>query len=218
MTSPITILTTKNTYLAAKTFTRGGDGLIREKPYDCGWLFSAIVGEPENVHDLFEIVRMVERTDDHFVVRGRVKAEFTDRSEVTRALHDDPEGRRVAMLEPVPEWLQWAMFDFDKIDLPVGMTPADGVEMLVQTLPPEFHNVTCCYQLSSSAGVSGAGEREIAATKDAPARKETYTYAGWSKISAHVWFWFSEPQEDMARWAKSLTRISHTHQVHRGSE
>ena len=204
ITNSITILTCRPNYVATKTFTRGEDGLIREKPYRSGSHFSVLTMDVSGIHDLFECVQVLEQEPSRMIVRGRVKPAFLERHEITRTLHDDPINGKVAMLERVPEGLQWAMFDFDKIDLPVGMTPADGVEMLVQTLPPEFHDVTYCYQLSSSAGVSGVGEREIAATTDAPASKETYTYAGWSKISAHVWFWFSKPQADMARWAKNL--------------
>jgi hypothetical protein len=69
--------------------------------------------------------------------------------------------------------------------------------MLIQRLPTEFHDVSYCYQFSSSAGVSG-----VKWSGDPNA--EVKTYAGWAKISAHVFFWLKDKTQNIDQWAKNL--------------
>jgi len=65
--------------------------------------------------------------------------------------------------------------------------------------------------LSSSAGVSGPGrssstERDPT-TGDYRQVVELYEYPGWTKLSAHVFFWFSSPQKKLAQWTTNLNAI-----------
>jgi len=72
---------------------------------------------------------------------------FRDRSEITRTLLDVAEDHQTAMLGPKPDGSLWMTGDFDKINLPPGMSIEAGVEMLVQTLPSEIHNVSYAVKL-----------------------------------------------------------------------
>ena len=155
---PITVLRTTGEHIAAKTFHRQLDGRIREQSYRCGYRFRHNTADIASIDDLCELVQILEsETRSAFLIQGEVIPQFGDNDEITRTLHDLPERGQVAMLRPVADGSQWFCADFDKIDLPDGMTPQQGVEMLVQTLPDEFHDVSYVYQLSSSAGVIGTG-------------------------------------------------------------
>jgi hypothetical protein len=72
----------------------------------------------------------------------------------------------------------WALFDFDKINIPDHIQwqhdPVAAMEYLISLLPAEFQNISFHWQLSSSAGMS-----------------DTKT------LSAHIWLWFSRPVTDI---------------------
>ena len=207
----VTVLRTTDQHTATKTFHRHLDGRIREQSYSCGYRFRHGTAEISSIDDLFELVQILEyETDSAFLIQGEVIPQFCDNDEITRTLHDLPERGQVAMLRPIPEGSRWFCADFDKIELPEGMTPQQGVEMLVQTLPDEFHNVTYVFQLSSSAGVTGIGVKWCKRVDEYGQEamvEEEFEYPGFSKISAHVFFWLSKPQTALAQWAKNFNAM-----------
>jgi hypothetical protein len=187
------------------------DGRIKEIPYRCGHHFSHLQFPVESITDIYDMLGVLGERGDSFIIRGEVLAGFRDRDEITRTLLTLPSKNQVAMLGPISEGTQWMVCDFDGIVLPAGMTASQGVEVLVNTLPDEFHTVSYAYQLSSSAGVAGTGVRMVRA-KDANNEdisvEEEYKYAGWGKINAHVFFWMSKKHTDLAQWAKNLNARS----------
>ncbi len=80
----------------------------------------------------------------------------------------------------------WVMLDLDKAPMPEGCSvdhPDKLIGALVQAcVPRPFHDVTCHWQLSSSAGL-GDGKT----------------------VSAHVWFWLDRRVSDgeLKRWARA---------------
>lgn len=65
--------------------------------------------------------------------------------------------RQEAIFPEQPAGQNWVMMDFDNIPLPAGMDPIseEAIRYVINTLPAPFHNVTCYYQFSASAGVIG---------------------------------------------------------------
>jgi hypothetical protein len=87
-----------------------------------------------------------------------------------------------------PQGRYYLEIDVDKLPLPKGWTlnPASIskiCEHIVHQLPPEFHEASYHWQLSSSAGVFDK-----------------------STVSAHFWFWLASPVPDAAlkAWAKHV--------------
>ena len=205
--SRITVLLTTDQHRANKTFHRQLDGRIREQPYHCGYMFSAHAVEIDSIIELYELLQILESGDSGFLVQGEVVPQFRANEEITRTLLDIPDRNQIAMLRSVPDGSQWLCCDFDKIDLPANVTPQQGVEMLVHTLPPEFHDVTYAYQLSSSAGVNGIGVKRRKRVDDHGEEvtiEEEFQYPGWAKLNAHVFFWLSAKHRNLAQWAKNL--------------
>ena len=205
--SRITVLLTTDQHRANKTFHRQLDGRIREQPYHCGYIFAPHAVEISGIEELYELLQILESGDSGFLVQGEVVPQFRTNKEITRTLLDIPYRNQIAMLRPVPDGSQWFCADFDKIDLRATMTPQQGVEMLVHTLPPEFLDVSYAYQLSSSAGVSGIGVKwckRVDDHGDVTMIKEEFEYPGWTKLNAHLFFWLSAKQRNLAQWAKNL--------------
>src|SRR4051812_12258773 len=193
----VSILQTRPDYIATKTFEHTSDGRIKETPYRSGTFLRHTPYEVASIDDLFDLLQVLEDDARAMLIRGQIKPAFVDRDEVTRTLLDVPAKFQVAMFEEPADGLNWMMCDFDDIALPVGCTPEQGIEMLVRTLPIEFHEVSYCYQFSSSAGVTGVKWNE---EPDAAVEH----YQGWSKISAHVFFWLKHKTRSLAQWAKNL--------------
>lgn len=150
MTNFITLLITTDQHISAKTFHRQPDGRIKESSYRCGSFFRHRRIEIDGIDDLFALLQAIEtETQSSFLIQGEVLPEFRECDEITRTLHTIPAIRQIAMIRSIPDGSQWLCCDFDKIDLQGGLTPQQGVEMLVKTLPAEFQNVSYCYQLSS---------------------------------------------------------------------
>lgn len=187
--------------IATKTFKKRHDGLLDVTEFRAGHDFTWRVWEIDDIAMVAEMLGILEHEfKQHVIVRAEVIPAFRNREIITRTLLDIP-GKQIAMLQAIPEGTEWAMFDFDEaLELPPGMTPAEGVELLIKRLPAEFHDASYAYQLSSSAGVVG--------TTVPDAKGESKTYHGWKTISVHVFFWFSRPVQDMARWAKNLNAVA----------
>ena len=207
----ITILNTRLDKTATKTFQRLADGRIKEFPYRSGALFTHIEHEVNSIDDMFALLCLLEPIVTSMIIRGQVRPQFAGREEVTRTLHDEPISGQVGMFQDFDDGLNWMMGDFDKIDLPPGMTAEMGVEMLIKTLPTEFHEASYCYQLSSSAGIAGVGVRMVEkidpTTDEKTMMEDEYAYHGWSKLSAHVFFWLKHKNNQIAQWARNLNAV-----------
>jgi len=73
---------------------------------------------------------------------------------------------------------QWCLIDIDDLPIPKGLEDFKShlpelVENSIQQLPPEFQNVDCWYQFSSSMGIKHG------------------------KIRIHLWFWLSRKATDI---------------------
>ena len=77
----------------------------------------------------------------------------------------------------------WVCLDIDNVGAPIGVDPTslEAVEVVVQTLPKDFHEADYIVHFSSSAGTKG------------------------QLVKVHIWFWLENPLNDdsLKRWAKS---------------
>ena len=174
----ITVLLCSEGFTASKRFVRGEDGIIQPIPYNAGKYFSVVVWPVSDIFTLSARLMAVEGLPMAFVIRGAPRNPPTSKTLIRRLKENfaTPEAGR-----------RWAMIDFDKITLPDGLDLTKDtsavIEHMVSILPPEFHDCSYHYQLSSSAGMGDP-----------------------RKASAHVWFWLSEPWSDanLKVWANAV--------------
>lgn len=160
MTNAITILTALSGQPMTKQITAGG----KKSPRMSKW-FTAHCRSFNSIFDLCNILCEIETDPFSFVIRGELIPGYNTSQPVRRLKYcDDGEGpffRDVAA--------RWVCFDFDRIERPdnidAGSNPDVAISYLRNLLPSEFHNVTCCYQWSSGAGLGG-----------------------WAQLRAHLWF------------------------------
>jgi hypothetical protein len=164
----------------------------RTEPYGDAFWYSALEVEAAGIDDLSAVLTEIQAAPTLCIIRGRL----IDGLGPVVLRRKDAWGGFPAFFEAVPEGIPWVMCDFDKVPIPADLPPDDRVEYLVRQLPDYMHDVTYHFQFSSSAGVKG-----------------------WDTISAHVWFWLSEPRTDaeMIRWAEAVgidEAVMRTVQVH----
>jgi hypothetical protein len=123
MTNIITILHTRPEKYTTKTFSLKPDGRIKELAYDCGSKFTCHEYEVASVFDIYGLMTVLQDDPRALIIRAQRKLQFIDYAEVTRTKHDDPGSGKQGMFEDFPDGLNWMMCDFDKIDLPTGVTP-----------------------------------------------------------------------------------------------
>jgi len=175
----ITILTTTGPRTAAaKTWRRGLGGAWQRVDFQAGGNFRHREAQVSDIYSLATVLERVTADRRSFVIRGEIKPELVKRETVRRRIHSDQ-----AAFDPCPQ--QWIMLDFDKIEMPPGYDLADDPEaaiewLIYEYLPEAFHDVTCYWQLSASAGV----------------RDQT-------TISAHIWYWLDRAvgDDDLKAWA-----------------
>ena len=101
-----------------------------------------------NIGDFARLVRHLSKRNNMLIVRGihsRDKVQNTWRD--NNAFPEHPDGT------------PWVMLDIDGVIPPEGISVVsiEAINWLIQTkLPVEFHNVTCFYQFSGSAGILDA--------------------------------------------------------------
>ena len=176
-TDSVTVLLSRDG-TASKRFYRDESGEIRKDNFNAGMFFHAHAVPVSSLIDLSECLLQIEKIPKALVIRGDPLP------------HVDVSGytRRLLVNFQTPEvGRRWVLIDFDKIDMPEGMDlkrdTLAAMEHLVHLLPVEFHDCSYHYQLSSSAGMGDP-----------------------RKISAHVWFWLTEPWTDQALkdWAGAI--------------
>jgi hypothetical protein len=158
---------------AAKRFIREDHQWRKESDYDCGTWYWVEQFEPQSLDDLADLVSVCRALPAHYVVRGKLSAlgaKLAASGRTIRRCHT-AETIPVPHIEDTP--CQALMVDVDKYPAPEAMTI--GSEALIRhiihdLLPPEFHDASCVWLLSSSAGLI---EHDI--------------------IGCHLWYWLTEP-------------------------
>ena len=178
----ITILTCSPGNVAAKTHSRGSTGGIKTTPIGVGKYFIAEELQVNDINELHALLLRTGKSSDKFIIRGHTNPAAPVRPDgrVRRACRPSRDER-----EEFSWFLEqprcWAMLDFDKVENPEGIDPTseEAMASLRRRLPPEFHNVTCSYSLSSSAGLTCS-----------------------NRISGHLWFYLDRPvgQQALKSW------------------
>ena len=162
MTQRLTILRGRGA--ATKSVTRREDGSYHFTPYSAGKWFEWREAPAAGIADL---ARVIEGLGTHdFLIRGTIHDDVRGSAELTRQLVNfgGQDGATPC---------QWAMFDLDKVPenpaLDLYEEPEDVAEWLIsEYLPSLFHDVSCYWQFSSSAGITPG-------------------------LSAHLFFWLDRP-------------------------
>lgn len=113
-----------------------------------------------DIHQLHQLLESLASEGDKFIIRGHRNPDAS--------IHPNGIVRRLSRArpsenEPVPHFLEqprrWLLLDFDGVENCRGLdaTSSDAMEHLRTLLPAEFHDVTCSYNLSASAGLSDSG-------------------------------------------------------------
>lgn len=177
-TDQITVLVCADGHSAAKRFVRDPDGAVRKIDYNAGSFFGVILRDVNSISTLSQVLQGIETLPDALVIRGAINNPAADAKRVRR---------RKENFSTPSQGRRWVLIDFDKIPLPdeasLSVNPLAVIEHLIGLLPSEFHQSSYHYQLSSSAGMGDP-----------------------NRVSAHVWFWLSEPwtDADLKMWAKGV--------------
>jgi|GEM_PF-2119523 len=172
-TQTITVLTDARGGLATKTISKNPDGTFATEGFGLGNSFTWREERIASIGDLAEVIRGLAQTE--FIIRGLIQKPLDRRGKLRLKVprtgdtffphHNGEKKNRGA----TPR--QWVMIDLDgKDDLPARFDlKKDGAEAIAwgvkEYLPDCFQNVTCFWQLSSSAGLKPG-------------------------LRAHIWFWF----------------------------
>jgi len=150
--------------------------------FNAGMWFQQHQWPVSNIVGLWSALTALETMPNCLVIRG-APAQGLDCSRAQR--------RNKANYRTPARGRLWGLIDVDKLRLPDGLRLSDGVELvceyLVTLLPPEFHQASYLWQLSSSVGVSDP-----------------------SVVSMHLWFWFDRPipDADLKYWANTWNRTN----------
>lgn len=189
----VTILWTQPDKLATKQFSRiSPKSAVTKKQYDAGYLYK--VPEPIGIsciEELSAVLTFVERQPQALIIRGTpVSADIIGQS-VQRT--GSGEGADFAGNFKTPaQGRYYIEIDVDKLPMPSGwkvdqVSISKVCEHIIHLLPPEFHEASYHWQLSSSAGVLDK-----------------------STVSAHFWFWLVQPVPDatLKTWAKHVNAMA----------
>lgn len=150
MADSVTVLTSLTCPLA-KTIYRTAAGLTVEGNPKARY-FAAEELPVDSIDALITILDDVASDPHKCVVRGGLAA-TANRDRMLRRSTDKP-GEPATLVE-TPR--QWVMLDFDSLPLPFGLDqfaePEHAAAIARNHLPPAFHNATCWYQFTASAGV-----------------------------------------------------------------
>jgi uncharacterized protein (DUF927 family) len=184
----LTVLRTDEKHTASKHFKLNGNGFAKVRDYDLGFWFTAQTFEAENLSELAGCIEILREHGDRVIVRGGLDELYYERIalnpdyRLTRRKNDKKDGLTPHLRE---KERQWGMFDVDgyplRPDDDLAVNPGPVIDRCVRDIfPPEFHDATFYWQLSSSAGlVEGV-------------------------LKAHLWCWFDRPYENryLRYWIK----------------
>ena len=189
----VTILQTKPGHLATKKFIKpSAKAEIAIQPYDAGILYKVLgIAGVNNINDLSVVLQYCEQNPNALIIRGEPVTDEVLESWVRRKGSGVGEAFQGNFMTPI-NGRHYFEIDIDKLTLPTGweldQTSIRKIcEHLVHLLPPEFHEASYHWQLSSSAGVFDI-----------------------SKVSAHLWFWLTRPvpDADLKVWAKRVNNLT----------
>lgn len=161
-------------------------GLPSVTSYDAGNTFLAHPLFPvSSIETLSKLLKTLETEPECFVIRGEPVDQRVYGIQVRRTGSGFGNAFKGNFRSPELGH-SYLMLDFDKIKLPTGLvlspaTVRQVVEYVIKQLPKEFHDVTCHWQLSSSAG-----------------------FVAPDVVSLHLWFWLARPipDQELKRWGK----------------
>jgi|GEM_PF-4077558 len=164
----LTVLVCCKENTATKKFSKDGKKIVKTA-YNAGYKFCVMQRKVNGIEELSGNLRFLEDRSSAFIIRGQP---------LPHVKLEESWNRNNKNFKTPALGLRYALFDFDNIEMPEGLSlrkdKIPAFEFLISKLPPEYHNVSYHWQLSSSAGMS----------------KE-------SKLSAHIWFYFNRPVSDL---------------------
>lgn len=161
-------ITVLQTTKAGRVLTKRISGLDGDKlisPYDNETFFRYELIPFDTIDDLAGILEVLRKCPDACVIHGQPNHSRNSTRRTFKSTTSDNEIKDVET--------GWVMFDFDKT--PVENCQEDieqHSEMLIKSLPDEFHNISYYSCYSSSAGVKPSN---------------------WSAVSVHIWFVLDKP-------------------------
>jgi hypothetical protein len=187
----LTVLRAVNKQIAAKTVRLRRNGKYQIQDYSYIKHFNIERRGARDIRSLSRVLHELENDCHTLVIRGEPRPDRDTSGRVTRTSYDIPSKRQQAFFRSVPNGIPWLCIDLDEMPLPECLSIQDDPEAVVRhaisKLPSCFHNVTCHWQFSSSAGV-----------------RQT------DKIKLHLWFWLDRnvTDQEAKRWAKQVNQGS----------
>jgi hypothetical protein len=173
----LTVLKTAPGLFASKQIIARAGAEPEIRGYNAGKWFHAYDWSVSSIAGLSSALTTLETMPNCFVIRG-APSQGLDCTQCQR--------RNKTNFQTPSCGRRWALIDVDKLPLPDGLHLGDGAvavcEHLITLLPPEFHQASYHWQLSSSAGVRDA-----------------------SDVSMHLWFWLDRPipDADLKVWSST---------------
>jgi hypothetical protein len=188
----LTVLHSVHRKHAAKQFTlvkgkKGSPDTIRNKNYGSERYFRVEEIAISNATELNAALDRLTHNPFAFIIRGAPLRNI-NRSHTRRLSHKDPKTGDPATFESMPR--RWLSVDLDHLTAPpltdVINYPVDAVHHAISLLPPEFRDITCFWQFSSSQGLPGS---------------ENF-------LSPHLWYWGAQfySDDELTRWANFVNR------------
>lgn len=147
------------------TKTFDGDTVI---PYGDAKHFTIEPAPVNNILDLHGVLKFLAPKNTRCVIRGAFKGDAAAQ-EIAPPARPGQYQRILDLFDEVPH--HWVMLDIDRYTPMLSdptLEPAEAVQEFIEDkLPPEFHQASYCWQLSSSAGRTPG------------------------MLKCHLWFWFS---------------------------
>lgn len=164
------------------------DGELKERSKGFAYKFDVHEKEVSGLNDLGSALSALEGDSQAVIIRGK-SIDVLPVSDVQRKMERFGSAPR-----------QWCLIDIDELPIPEEFEDFNNhlpelVEASIRQLPPEFQNVDCWYQFSSSMGIKKG------------------------KIRIHLWFWLSRKVLDaeMKAWlgdAPVDLKLFHPVQMH----
>lgn len=170
--------------ILTKRFVMSGEGEIDKINFGNVKNFRCEQFQVSGIFELAELLSKLESDPRACIIRGEPMPHVDLSKPVRRTKWKT--GNEEPYFRSVEEGQPWLCIDFDDLKCPDHIAaetdPEAAIRHLISLLPPEFHNVTCLWQWSSSAGVKG-----------------------WDNLRAHLWFWLDRGvhDDDLRRWAKT---------------